>query len=140
MRYGSAYAEKMFQLQDTSYKEREHREAKAVGDEWSEMQEVNMPDIDSSFVGYKIEILFEYTDNDGSSLVNWYNGEVSEIVNEKRRIVKVKWNECCLGQNDEVESKQKLQQTKWNPKVALPGAWCQYLSGKSKKVLFLYAK
>jgi hypothetical protein len=132
MREGSDYAEKMFQLQDKSYKEREHREAKGVGDKWSEMQDVNMPDIDSLFVGYKIEILFEYTDDDSSSLVNWYSGEVSEIVNEKRRIVKVKWNECCLGRNDEVETKEKLQPTKWNPKVALPGAWHQYLSGKNK--------
>ena len=65
----------MLQLLDKSYKVREHREANGVGDKWSEMQEVNMPDIDSSFVGYKIEILFECPDNDGSSLVNWYMGK-----------------------------------------------------------------
>ncbi len=47
MREWSAHDENNVQLQDKSYKEREHREAKSEGDICSEMQEVNMPDIDS---------------------------------------------------------------------------------------------
>jgi hypothetical protein len=60
-------------LEDKSYNENEDREATGVGDKWSKMQEVNMPDMDSSFAGYniEIEILFEYPDDDGNRLVNW---------------------------------------------------------------------
>ena len=38
-----------------------------------------MPDIDSSSVECKIEMLFAYPDDDEYNLVNWYNGKVIEI-------------------------------------------------------------
>ena len=81
-----------------------------------------MTDIGLSSVEYKSEMLFAYQDDDGNILVNLYNGEVIEISNEKQGVVRILWNECCLGENDEVQTKEKLQPTKWNPKMVVPGS------------------
>jgi hypothetical protein len=57
------------------------------------MQEVNIPEINSSFGGFEIEMLFEYSDDDVGCLSKWYFGKMDENVSEKKRTVKIKWNE-----------------------------------------------
>lgn len=56
-----------------------------------------------------------------------------EIVHEKKEFVKIKWNKSGLGENDEIETKEKLQPTKWSPKITVPGSLCRYLSGVFEK-------
>ena len=48
----------------------------------------NQPSINNSLVGFKIEMLFECEEE---GLV-WYYGEVKRVVNEKNRVVKIKWD------------------------------------------------
>ena len=56
-------------MEDKCQKESNIIEAQGKGD-WSERQEVNMPDIDSKSLGYTIEMLFVYPDDEGNSLMN----------------------------------------------------------------------
>lgn len=65
------------------YEERDAREAEGKGDRWSEMQEANAPEINLSFVGFEIETLFEYSDDNGGHLSNWYFRRIAEIVMRK---------------------------------------------------------
>lgn len=108
-------------------KERDDREKAGEGDRYSEMQRFNQPQIDS-LVGFKIEMYFNYQDEDGSNLCNWYHGKVVKIVNKKNRVVQVKWDEGNLGDLDVRVSNEKLFVTKWNPKTVKPGAWREYLA------------
>jgi len=96
------------------YEERDASEAEGKGDRWSEMQEVNAPHINLSFVGFEIETLFEYSDDNGGHLSNWYFRRIAEIVNEKMRIVRIKWDDSCLRDGDKMETVKKFFETKWN--------------------------
>ena len=129
MTTGSFYADKLMNVKKQAYKERDAREAQGKGDRWSEMQEFNAPEVNSDLVGFNIEMLFEYPDDDGGRLTNWYNGEVISIVNEKKSTVRIKWDPLCLGENDEPETVEQLLPMKWNQNNAKPGVWRQYLSG-----------
>ena len=42
-----------------------------------------------TFIGFEIELVFEYPDVDENRLANLYNGKVVKIMNEKRRTVKI---------------------------------------------------
>ena len=61
--------------------------------------------------------------------MNWNNGEVISIVNEKKNTVRFKWDPLCLGENDEPETVEQLLPMKWNQNNAKPGVCRQYLSG-----------
>ena len=50
-----------------TYAKRDRRGVDGVGDRWSEMQRSVMPDIDSTLIGFRIEVLFEYTETDGTT-------------------------------------------------------------------------
>ena len=123
----SAYATKFAQMTTKARKERDDREKAGEGDRYSEMQQFNQPQI-NSLVGFKIEMYFNYQDEDGSNLCNWYHGKVVKIVNTKNRVVQVKWDEGNLGDLDVRVSNEKLFATKWNPKTVKPGAWREYLA------------
>ena len=49
-------------------------------------------------------MLLEFPDDDGGRLANWYNGEVIEIVNKKKKTVRVKWVQSYLGDDDDLET------------------------------------
>ena len=97
------------------------------GDRWSERQKHCEPKINDSLVGYKIEMLFSYTEPDGAKLYNWYNGVVTSVKNERTRCVEVTWNPACLGDDDKRVTNEKLLPTKYNPKEKKERAWRQYL-------------
>ena len=65
MSTGSYYAEKLMNVKKQAYKERDDQEPTGKGDKWSEMREFNAPEINSDLVGFNIEMLFEYPDDDG---------------------------------------------------------------------------
>ena len=62
-----------------------------------------MPKIDDLIEGFRIEMLFSYTDENGESLTNWYHGTVKKVLNKKTNTVKVKWDEEYLRDGDERE-------------------------------------
>ena len=53
-----------------AYDERDRREADGVGDRWSEMQRSVMPEIDSTLIRFRIEMLFEYIETDGTTYLD----------------------------------------------------------------------
>lgn len=109
--------------------QRDQREETGRGDRWSEQQRSLMPDLDSSFVGFQIEMLFSYTnEEDGTQYVNWAQGRVKSIVNKKTQCVEIIWDDKCLSEGEAQMKKHKLLVTKWNPKLPKEGAWREYLT------------
>ena len=44
-------------------------------------------------------MVFEYIDNDGSQLTNWYNGKVSHIENKRTNAAIIEWDSECVGED-----------------------------------------
>ena len=104
--------------------ERDKREAKGKGDRWSEMQRSVMPKMDE-LDGFKIEMLFEGIDADGESCLEWYHGEVKEVLNRKSRKVRIVWDDKWIHPDDlnsMKETKDVLLLRKWNQSVAVKRA------------------
>lgn len=98
-----------------------------VGDRWADQQSFNVPVIDDSFEGFRVEMMFLYNDENGESLTNWYHGTVNKVLNKKTKAVKVKWDCECLGDGDKEETKEKLLPSKWNPDKPL-NRWREYFT------------
>jgi hypothetical protein len=102
------------------------RGLEGLGDRWSEQQQFTAPKI-NALVGWPIEMYFELGDVEGGRHNNWYHGTVLEVVNEKRRTVRIKWDETCLAENDERVTVEVLLPTFWDPKVAKFRSWREYV-------------
>ncbi len=109
------------------YAERDKQEADGNGDRWSEMQKSVMPDIDSTLVGFRIEKLFEYSETNGTTYLDWCLGEVISVNGDKIKYAMIRWSKDCLRPKDCSTTREKLLQTKWNPEQAKAGAWREYL-------------
>ena len=105
---------------------RDTMEAEGKSDCWAARQQNIMPKVNSELIGFKIEMLFQYDNEDGTTYVNWCNGVIISILNEKSYYVKVRWNQECLGQGEPKITKEKLLASKWNPNKAAKGAWREY--------------
>jgi hypothetical protein len=55
-----------------------------------------MPDIDSTLVGFGIEKLFEYSEIDKTTYLDWCHGEVISINGDKMKYATIRWDEDCL--------------------------------------------
>jgi hypothetical protein len=51
-----------------------------------------MPEVDENLVGFKIEYCFTYSDDDGTPYDAWCDGVVEKVINEKTRMVLIRWN------------------------------------------------
>ena len=100
---------------------------RGIGDKWSKMQKDAPTKIDTSLLGYKIEMLFSGIDDEGEPFDNWYHGIVVKLVSEKGRRVKINWNEACLGRDDYRSTVQRLGISKWNPEKCTEGTWRHYI-------------
>ena len=85
------------------------------------------PDLDDTLIGFPIEYLFQYDDEDGNPFTAWCDGVIESISNVKTRMVVIKWNEKKVAEGDASASKHKLALRKWNPKSPTPGAWRKFL-------------
>ena len=74
--------------------------------------------------------MFEQMGDGGEKENDWYYGVVVDIVNQKNRVVTIKWDDECLHEGDAKITKQKLNVKMWNMKKPKAGAWRQYLSKK----------
>ena len=120
--------ERRCKLVSESIKERDEREKKGLGDCWAEQQDTKHPNIDSTFVGYKLEMLFEYPNTlEGGTYLDWAHGIVENIVNTKTGRVRVRWHKDCVGIYDKAVTVEKLFPKKYNPAVAVKGAWREYI-------------
>ncbi len=124
-----ANSKKIAKFKQDAREERDQREAAGEGDCWHEMQQTIAPSIDKHLIGFRIEMLFTYTNtDDGTTCLNWCHGTVISIMSEKNRAVKIEWDKECLNDNDDPTSNHKLLLSKWNPKSGKPGAWREYLT------------
>ena len=86
-----------------------------------------MSDIDWTLIRFRIEVLFEYTETDGTKYLDWCHGKVTLVIGDKSKYAKIRWDEECLRPGDCSTTREKLLQTKWNPAQAKAGAWREYL-------------
>ena len=63
---------------------------------------MNAPEIDNKLVQnkFRIDMRFSQLGDSGDKLLDWYHGTVTEIVNKKEMIAKIKWYGDCLRHND----------------------------------------
>ena len=94
------------------------------------MQQNIMPTVDETFVGFKIKMLFEYDNDDGTRYLDWCNGVVDSIINERIRFVTIKWNKDSLSPNDSDTSREKLLPSKWNPQKPQVGPGVNILNNE----------
>jgi hypothetical protein len=118
---------KLAEFKVNAYAERDKRETDGTGDRWLEMQRSVMPDIDSTLVGFRIEKLFEYSEIDGTTYLDWCHGEVISVNGDKIKYATIKWDKDCLRPGDRSTTREKLLQTKWKPAQAKAVAWREYL-------------
>jgi hypothetical protein len=118
---------KLAEFKVKTYAKRERREANGVGDRWSEMQRSVMPDIDSMLIRFRIEVLCEYTETDGTTYLDWCHREFALVISDKSKYAKIRWDEECLRPGDCSTTQEMLLPTKWNPEQARKGAWREYL-------------
>jgi hypothetical protein len=55
-----------------------------------------MPDIDSTLVGFRIVKLFEYSETDGTTYLDWCHGEVILANGDKIKYAMIRWSKDCL--------------------------------------------
>ena len=70
-------------------------------------------------------MLFEYKDDNGSSLV-WCQGKVLDFIRglkDKYVLVKIEWSDKCVRDGDTKITKKQLKKTKWDPNLPVGGAW-----------------
>ncbi len=70
-----------------------------------------IPEINDKFHGFKIEMLFNYTHDQGLS---WCHGEVTAIKDANKKTVKVRWTEEHVEEGEQCKTIQKLPESKWN--------------------------
>ena len=111
------------EIKANAIKERERRELEGETDRYTNLQSNIQPAFDDSLIGFKIEYCFSYDEEDGTPYLSWCDGEVVSIVNERTRMVMIKWNKEKVVEGDALESKHKLLVSRWNPRIARMGAW-----------------
>ena len=95
-------------------------------DLWSEKQSTLPPKIDK-MKGLTIEITFEYPGVDGVKCLDWYQGKVIKVTNEKKFSVKIEWDEITLAESDVQFSVHKMMPGNWNPKKIRKGVCREYI-------------
>jgi hypothetical protein len=113
-------------LKKSAIEKRKILETEGKMDRWSAIQRHIIPELDESFIGFNIEMLFQYDNDDGTMYLNWCHGVVTSIVSQKSRYVLVKWDRECLDPGGPKMTKEKLLVSRWNPKKAPKGSWREY--------------
>jgi len=81
---------------------------------------------------FVIDMLFEYEDDDESTLM-WCQSKIVDFIREvkdKHVFVKIEWNDKYMRDGDSKVTKNELKMTKWNPKTPVGGAWWEELHHK----------
>jgi hypothetical protein len=106
--------------------EQERLEHSGIGDELMEMQQVLWLVERLRLIYFAIDMLFEYKDDDGTTLM-WCQGKVVDFIREvkdKHVFVKIEWCDKYVRDGDSKVTKNQLKKAKWSPEsklVFLPG-------------------
>jgi hypothetical protein len=87
--------ETVIEFKQEGREERDRRENEGLNDRWGEKQSVVILEINKKFIGFKIEMLFNYTRDQGLS---WCHGVVIAIKDAKKKTVIVRWAEEHVGE------------------------------------------
>ncbi len=107
-------------------------EDNGIGDELMEIQEMLWPIKRLRAKDFAIDMLFEYKDDDGSTLV-WCQDKVLDFIREskdKHVLVKIEWSDKCVRDGDTKITNNQLKKTEWNPNLPIHGAWREDLYHK----------
>jgi hypothetical protein len=113
------------QLRINAMVERERLEDSGFSDLLMEIQEVLWPIKRLRAKDFAIDMLFEYKDDEESTLM-WCQGKVVDFIRESKEkhvVVKIEWSDKCVKDGDPKIAKNQLKKTKWNPNVPIGGAW-----------------
>ena len=109
-------------MKDDAIEERQRRENDFETDRDANLQPNIMPSVDDTLIGFEIEYLFEYYDEeDDSQYLAWCDGVVQCITNQKTTMVEIKWNPKKVDKDDLLISEHMLGIRTWNPKTLLRG-------------------
>ena len=90
-------------------------------------QKTSAPKVDGSLIGFKIEMLSNYSTDEEEVLV-WCNGEVKAVAAGSRN-VEIESDDKFVSEGEPKTSKHKLVEGKWNPRgEQRAGSWRQYLT------------
>ena len=119
---------------EDAWKMKENREAERLGDKYEQNQSRYQPNIDESFIGFRIDSLFEFEAEGHSELVRWCQGEVIDICDgtwlkpnartacyKEGETVKILWDEieeCNIPQHETI---LEIPSRKWKKQCI--GAW-----------------
>jgi len=106
--------------------ERERLEDDGINDELMEMQEILWPIKRLRAKDFAIDMLFEYEEDDGSTLLVWGQGRVVAFIMEsidKHVYVKIESSDKCVRDGDLKITRNQTKKKKWNPNVPVGGAW-----------------
>jgi hypothetical protein len=112
--------------------EQERLEDNGFRDKLMEMQKALWPIERLKAKDFAIDMLFEYEDEDGSTLM-WCQGKVVDFIRESKEkhvVVKIEWSDKCVKDGDQKITKNQLKKMKWNPNVPIGGAWREDLYHK----------
>jgi hypothetical protein len=113
------------QLRINAMVERERLEDNGIGDELMEIQVMLWPIERLRAKDFAIDMLFEYEEDDGSTLM-WCQGKVVDFIREskdKHVFVKIEWSDKCVREGDLKITKNQLKKTNWNPSSPVGGSW-----------------
>ena len=88
-------------------------------DRHEKLQPRTRPEVDESLIGVEMEQLWEYTEPDGSKVLQWCQGIIVGIRTRNR--VHIQWNQNCLCEGGLPITEEVFMKSKFNKHVE--GGW-----------------
>jgi hypothetical protein len=98
---------------------RDEQEDKGELDRYEKLQPRTRPEVDESLIGVEMEQLWEYTEPDGSKVLQWCQGIIVGVKTRNR--VHIQWNENCLREGGLPITEEVFMKSKYNKHVE--GGW-----------------
>jgi hypothetical protein len=91
-------------------------------DRYEKLQPHTRPEVDESLIGVEMEQLWEYTEPNGSKVLQWCQGIIVGVITCNR--VHIQWNENCLLEGGLPITEEIFMKSKFNKHVE--GGWRIY--------------
>jgi hypothetical protein len=116
------------QIRIKAMKERDRLESNGFGDQLNELQETSWPVERILKLGFKIDMCFLYRDDEGNEMLQWCQGVVERIVNDKSNdknyiIASIKWNNEFVDEGGANPTKEMFKKKDYNPEKHYDRAW-----------------
>ncbi len=116
------------QIRIKAMKEHDRLESNGFGDQLNELQETSWPVERILKLGFKIDMCFLYRDDEGNEMLQWCQGVVERIVNDKSNdknyiIASIKWNNEFVDEGGANPTKEMFKKKDYNPEKHYDRAW-----------------